>query len=244
MSAAAAALRVSTYEAGQRGTESYRVFFKRDGETISPWHDLPLSPAPGLYTMVNEIPRGTNAKMEIAPKEKFNPIKQDVKKGALRFMKYGNVLHNYGALPQTWEDPGHVNSDVDNLPGDNDPLDVIDLGQRPLAIGEIATVKALGLLGLIDDNECDWKIIAINVEDPLAAKLNGIDDVEREMPGAISAIREWYRLYKTVDGKPENAYAFDGDAKDKGYAEKIIDECHSFWKALKAGQVDARGAAL
>lgn len=34
-------------------------------------------------------------------------------------------------------------------------------------------MKPLGLLGLIDDNECDWKIIAINVEDPLASKLNG-----------------------------------------------------------------------
>jgi hypothetical protein len=32
-------------------------------------------------------------------------------------MKYGNVLHNYGAIPQTWEDPGHTVSAVNNLPG-------------------------------------------------------------------------------------------------------------------------------
>jgi hypothetical protein len=37
-----------------------------------------------------------------------------------RFMKYGNVLHNYGAIPQTWEDPGHTVSEVNNLPGMQD----------------------------------------------------------------------------------------------------------------------------
>jgi len=31
--------------------------------------------------MVVEVPRWTNAKMEIATKEKLNPIKQDIKKG-------------------------------------------------------------------------------------------------------------------------------------------------------------------
>jgi inorganic pyrophosphatase len=42
-----------------------------------------------------------------------------------------------------------------------------------------------------------------------------IDDLERLLPGFVHEIREWYRLYKTVDGKPENAYAFDGEAKGK-----------------------------
>jgi hypothetical protein len=32
------------------------------------------------------------------------PIKQDVKKGKLRFYPY-NINWNYGMLPQTWEDP-------------------------------------------------------------------------------------------------------------------------------------------
>ena len=36
------------------------------------------------YNMVVEIPRWSNAKMEIATKEVLNPIKQDTKKGKLR----------------------------------------------------------------------------------------------------------------------------------------------------------------
>lgn len=34
--------------------------------------------------MVVEVPRWSNAKMEISLKEKLNPIKQDEKKGKLR----------------------------------------------------------------------------------------------------------------------------------------------------------------
>ena len=43
--------------------------------------------------------------------EEKTPIKQDVKKGALRFYPY-NINWNYGMLPQTWEDPGHKNEDA------------------------------------------------------------------------------------------------------------------------------------
>ena len=47
----------------------------------SPFHDIPWQAGDKIYNMVVEVPRWTNAKMEIATKEKMNPIKQDVKKG-------------------------------------------------------------------------------------------------------------------------------------------------------------------
>ena len=39
--------------------------------------------------------------------------------------------------------------------------------------------------------EADWKIIAIDVQDRWASELNDVDDVERLLPGTISAVREW-----------------------------------------------------
>lgn len=39
--------------------------------------------------------------------------------------------------------------------------------------GEVIQVKPLGVLALIDEGEMDWKIIAINIEDPEADKFNG-----------------------------------------------------------------------
>ena len=52
-----------------------------------------------------EIPRDTKAKLEISKEEEFNPIKQDVKAGKLRFVegppsRPGGYMWNYGAFPQ------------------------------------------------------------------------------------------------------------------------------------------------
>ena len=44
----------------------------------------------------------------------------------------------------------------------------------------------MGVLAMIDDGELDWKMIAINSEDPLFAKLNDIEDVETVCPGTVS----------------------------------------------------------
>ena len=50
---------------------------------------------------------GAQAKMEICTTEVASPIKQDVKKGKLR--DYNMPINwNYGALPQTWEQPEHT----------------------------------------------------------------------------------------------------------------------------------------
>ena len=54
--------------------------------------------------MIVEVPRWTNAKMETSKEENFNPIKQDTKKGKLRFVRncfpYTGYIWNYGAFPQ------------------------------------------------------------------------------------------------------------------------------------------------
>lgn len=49
----------------------------------------------------------------------------------------------------------------------------------------------LGVLAMIDDGELDWKVIALNSEDPLAPKLNDITDVEKHCPGVISGTEDW-----------------------------------------------------
>jgi inorganic pyrophosphatase len=70
-------------------------------------------------------------------------------------------------------------------------------------------------MALLDEEETDWKIMVIDVNDPLAAKLNDIEDVERHLPGLLRATNEWFRIYKIPDGKPENQFAFSGECKNK-----------------------------
>jgi len=43
------------------------------------------------------------------------------------------------------------------------------------------------------------------------------------------------RIYKIPDGKPENQFAFSGEAKNKKYAMEIIHETHEAWRRLING---------
>jgi inorganic pyrophosphatase len=73
-------------------------------------------------------------------------------------------------------------------------------------------------MALLDEEETDWKVIVIDVNDPLAPKLNDVEDVERHLPGLLRATNEWFRIYKIPDGKPENQFAFTGECKNKRLA--------------------------
>uniref|UniRef100_G3ML92 Inorganic pyrophosphatase n=1 Tax=Amblyomma maculatum TaxID=34609 RepID=G3ML92_AMBMU len=227
----------STVERGSPNSLSYKLYFRKGDQYISPFHDIPMFADEGnrIYNMVVEVPRWTNAKMEIATKEPLNPIKQDVKKGKLRYVHncfpHHGYIWNYGAIPQTWEDPNHTDSKT-NCKGDNDPIDVCEIGYRVAKRGDVIQVKILGVMALVDEGETDWKLLAIDVNDPLANELNDVTDIEKHMPGLIRATNEWFRIYKIPDGKPENQFAFNGEAKNREFAEKVIAETHGFWKAL------------
>lgn len=218
---------------------SFRLRYKTgSGDLLSPWHDLPLYPTEDkqIINFVNEIPKGEQAKMEISTDEEKNPIKQDIKKGALRFYKYGPSLVNYGAVPQTWEDPGNLNTEL-NVHGDGDPLDVTEIGSTTMPFGSVYPVKVLGCLALLDEGEIDWKIIAINVDDPLSGQMNDIDDIEKVMPGKVSEVREWFRMYKTAEGKGENEYAYSGEAKGRDFAMNVVEETNQSWSDLYTGKI-------
>lgn len=140
-------------------------------------------------------------------------------------------IWNYGAFPQTWENPEHLDSST-GCKGDNDPIDVLEIGSRIAKRGEVVQVKILGVVALIDEGETDWKVISINVNDPLAADVNDIADVDKKFPGLLKATIEWFKIYKIPDGKPENQFAFDGEAKNAEFATNIVNETHNFWKQL------------
>ena len=101
------------YEIVQRGqihTLNYRCYF-RDMQTkaiVSPFHDIPLvndqyssnaTDGNVIYNMVVEVPRWTNAKMEINKQLKMNPIVQDVKSGKLFFFtrKFPRISRHFKA---------------------------------------------------------------------------------------------------------------------------------------------------
>lgn len=128
---------------------SFRMdYFSNEKDQVSPWHDIPLYSADqkGTVNFLCEIPRCTTAKMEVDTKSRFNPIVQDVKNGEPRFY-HGPIYWNYGCLPQTWEDP-NVKDDIVGCFGDNDPLDVVEIGTEECEMGGIYSVKPLCVLSM------------------------------------------------------------------------------------------------
>ena len=69
------------------------------------------------------------------------------------------------------------------LQGDNDPVDVVEIGSAVGKMGGVYKVKPLGVYAMIDDGELDWKVIAIRADDPKAGQVNDVEDVERWVGG-------------------------------------------------------------
>jgi inorganic pyrophosphatase len=215
--------------------EEFRIFLKNQNETLSFWHDVNLKNVDNTYRMIVEIPRKEKRKMEMAKEEVDNPLKQDYKisNGNKILRSYGiEPIFNYGFLPQTWENP-HMKL-VDDLYGDDDPLDIIEIGSRDLKMGEILDVYILGSFCLLDQNEIDWKIIAINREDAERDFLRYFEKCYDDFAFKyVNDIMRWFRIYKTYEGKKENIIHFNNKLFNVKETEKIIFDSHLDYVKLK-----------
>jgi 3'-phosphoadenosine 5'-phosphosulfate synthase len=215
---------------GKLGSTSFSLKHK---EFDSFWHDIPIRPAGEANEIINfvvEIPMFMTAKMEVQKEMPGNVITQDINKdGTPRYYTYGTPFFNYGLIPQTWEDPSLMSPQGNG--GDNDPLDVMEVGSGPLKMGSINRCKVLGSLELIDEGETDHKIICIALSDPDSARINSMSDLDYVKPGTTTKLVDWLKRYKTSDGKPENSLAQDTPTT-VAEAVGIIQETHDRWRSL------------
>lgn len=119
---------------------------------------------------------------------------------------------------------------------------MLEIGDAIARTGEVKRVKVLGGLAVLDQGEMDWKVIAIDVNDPQAAVMNDIQDVQTHKPGLLEATMHWLRYYKIPAGKKENPLAFGGHAVDAHTAMAAVDEAHAEWRKLLAGDTPEQGS--
>lgn len=50
----------------------------------------------------------------------------------------------------------------------------------------------------------------------------------------VSELREWFRNYKTAEGKGKNKFGLDEKAMPRKYAEAVVEETHEVWLVLQA----------
>jgi inorganic pyrophosphatase len=203
---------------GELCEKNYRIFLNSDMKYLSFIDDILCwyNKEEHIVNMVVEIPKGTNYKLEIS-QEKYNPIKYDIINNKIRTTKL-NYPYNYGAIPQTWENPNIKNKHT-GLYGDDDPLDIFDIGDTVTNSGDIVQIKILGAIAMIDDNCTDWKVIGININDPL---VDSVDDVGTR--NAVNKIMHFLNNYKN------DKVIIEDRVFSKAETYNIVNELHDEWK--------------
>ena len=145
--------------------------------SFNSWHDIDPGSATAFLAVV-EIPLGSSNKYEL-----------DKESGLLRLDR---VLHsavfypaNYGFIPRTLADDG-------------DPLDVLILAAEPVYPLTLVQARPIGLMTMMDQNELDYKVIAVGVNDP---EYNTYHDVHELPKHRVAVIRRFFEDYKTLENK-------------------------------------------
>jgi inorganic pyrophosphatase len=172
-----------------------------------PWHDIALpDDLTQSFPVVIEIPQGSKNKYEL-----------DKATGLLRVDRvlFSSVHYpaNYGFVPRT-------------LAEDDDPLDVLVLGQDPIVPLAIVDARAIGGFEMRDEHGVDTKIIAVHVNDPAVREYTSVDDVPQHL---LLEMRRFFEDYKVLEGKPV-AVGADLSQKD---ADRIVGECVARYRDAK-----------
>ncbi|WP_339648617.1 inorganic diphosphatase [uncultured Salegentibacter sp.] len=146
---------------------------------------LPTKASNGNYQAVIEIPAGTNKKIEYhKTKKKFLVDQRDGKDRIINFLPYPG---NYGFIPSTFSDP--------RKGGDGDAVDVLVLGESQKT-GSIIEIIPIAVLKLIDENELDYKVIAIPAQ--IKDQIINVEDYKTfssNYPEAIKILESWFTYY-------------------------------------------------
>jgi len=166
-----------------------------------------------LWTEVNpgpNFPELINAIIEI-PKGSRNKYEYDKKMEAfvLDRVLYSSVVYpaDYGFIPQTIYDDG-------------DPMDIMVLMDQPTFSGCIITSKPIGIMGMIDSGDKDYKILAVSVDDPRFKDINDINDIPSHI---LDEIAEFFKTYKNLEGKEVEVLNWENAEMAKKEAIRSVD---------------------
>ncbi len=174
---------------------------------MHPWHEVDLGEElPGCVLSVIEIPKGSKLKYEL-----------DKKSGLIKVDRvlFSSVHYpaNYGFVPQTYCD-------------DKDPLDVMVLGQEPVAPLTILRAKIIGVMRMQDQGEADDKLIAVHADDP---EYSHYESIEELPPHRVTEVQRFFEDYKALENKKVVVEKFLGPKE----AQKILLEAVELYKELK-----------
>jgi len=205
-----------------------------------PWHGPAFGEhAPEIVTCFIEIVPTDAVKYELD--KATGLLKVD------RPQKFSNVCPSlYGLVPQTLcgERVAALTAERAQragLIGDNDPLDICVLTEKPITHGNILVQAVpIGGLRLIDRNEADDKIVAVMAGD---AVYGGLTDLRQIPPRLLDRLRHYFLTYKQGPDDPHAACElFDVYGREE--AHEVIRRSHEDYLARFASLRGSLAAAL
>lgn len=160
--------------------------------------------------MFIEIPKGSRVKYEL-----------DKPTGLLKVSRVLDSAVNYpandGFVPRTY------------CP-DEDPLDVLVLGQDEVVPGVLLRARAIGVMPMRDEKGQDDKLIAVHVDDPTYGEH---PDIAELPPHRLRELQRFFLDYKVLEGKEVVVEAPVGFGKALPILRQAIAEYTKFQATLK-----------
>jgi inorganic pyrophosphatase len=165
------------------------------------WTELiPGSDFPEVINAVIEIPKGSRNKYE---------YDKDMEAFALDRVLYSSVVYpaDYGFIPQTIYDDG-------------DPMDIMVLMGQETFPGCVIPSRPIGIMGMIDGGDKDYKILAVPVDDPKFRDVNDISDIPSHI---LDEIAEFFKTYKNLEVKEVEVLGWENAETAKNEAIRSIE---------------------
>ena len=157
-----------------------------------PWHGLEVGKQP---------PSLVQAYIEITP---YDLVKYEIDKetGYMRVDRPQRTSSQppalYGFIPRTFCGASVCGLSPRSSKGDEDPLDICVISERPIARAEvILNARVVGGLPMVDRGEADDKIIAVLETDNMWAHVGDISELP---PVLVDRIYHYFSTYKLIPG--------------------------------------------
>lgn len=161
-------------------------------------HDVPAGSADEMNVII-EIPKFSKNKYEIDKETGLIALDRAMKTAQ-------DYPFDYGFVPQTLFDDG-------------DALDVVVLTTYPLHPGILVRVRPVAVMGMIDDDEQDDKIIAVPVDDMRFDEVHDLEDLNKHF---LKEMKHFFETYKSIVGGKVEVSGFEGkDAAKKAFEKSV-----------------------
>ncbi|MGB1287085.1 MAG: inorganic diphosphatase [Aggregatilineales bacterium] len=146
--------------------------------TLHLWHNLNAGPkVPEIVYAVIEVPKGSRNKYEYSK--------------TAGIIKLDRVLYSplhypgdYGFIPQSYFEDG-------------DPMDILVMMNEATFPGCVVEARTLCMLKMIDNDEPDYKVLAVPATDPNFNHLQTFEDIPEHF---LKEVQHFFKVYKQLQG--------------------------------------------